>query len=225
MAATDGVTLAQTLLDDYLRRIEEICKERRNPQDIQHAMSNPNFKSEQHLLMDRLAAEYARSLPLIQRPPFLTVRVGTLKTEADFRRALAETDPVCNISQWAGDIMSKPDFAANIPQVEEDIEFVYASNKELGYPKGCTRLQTYEAGLKLGWKLCLPSDGPEIRRHYLNQPMNEWLLVAMEPIKDSDGDLGLFRVGRGGGGAWLSGGCGRPGDVWVAGYRWLFRRK
>jgi len=223
MAAKDGVTLAQTLLDDYLRRIEEICKERRNPQDIQHAMSNPNFKAEQHGLMDRLAAEYARSFPLIERPLFVTARVGTLKNVAGYRQALGATDPVCNISKWAGDITGKRAFAASIPQVEEDVEFVCASNEELGYPNGATRFQSYEAGLKLGWKLCLASDGPEIRRHYLNQPLGEWKLIAMEPISDSDGDLKVFNIEHNDDGLWLNTNYDNPDNVWNASNHWVFR--
>ncbi len=192
--------------------------------EFQHVLGHPGFAKGLGFITD-LVTGYRQSLPLLERTPFLTVRVGTLKSEVDYRRALGETDPIGNISQRAGDIMSKPDFAASIPHVEEDVEFIIASNEELGYPKGCTRLQTYEAGLKLGWKLCLASDGPEIRRHYLDQPMNEWLLVAMEPIADSVGDLRVFIVERDDGGAWLGSSYDGPGSVWDAGDRWVFRRK
>jgi hypothetical protein len=219
-AVTDG---QYGKLEDVARDL--VRKHKVNGTEFQFVLGHPGFASRFGAIINELANEHRRTLPLIERPPFLMIRVGTLKTEEDFRQALSQTDPICNISKWAGDIMSKPDFSAAIPQVEEDVEFVYASNEELGYPNGCTRLQTYEAGLKLGWKLCLPSDGPEIRRHYLNQPLGEWLLVAMEPIKGSDGSLKVFRVGRRGGGAWLGGDYGNPAFVWGASNRWLFRRK
>ncbi|MFA5158762.1 MAG: hypothetical protein WC451_06305, partial [Patescibacteria group bacterium] len=57
------------------------------------------------------------------------------------------------------------------------------------------------------------------------QPMNEWLLVAMEPIKDSDGYLRVFDVERDVDGAWLDSDYVGPGSLWDASDRWLFRRK
>lgn len=41
-----------------------------------------------------------------------------------------------------------------------------------------------------------------------------WIVVMHEPIKDSDGAPGLLRVGRDGGGRWLSSCYGRPDGRW-----------
>ncbi|MCX6810610.1 MAG: hypothetical protein NTY30_02650 [Candidatus Berkelbacteria bacterium] len=177
---------------------------------------HPEFVNQTYGLWDRLATEQALRLPLIQRPPFLVARVGTLKTEADYRQSLTVTDPVCNISKWAGDITGKSAFTASIPQMEEDVEFVWASNEELGYPNGATRIQSYEAGLKLGWKPCLASDAYEIRRRYLNQPLGEWMLIAHEPIADSDGLPKVFRVEHHVDGLWINTNYGNPDNVWNA---------
>lgn len=218
---TDRVTLESA--EDYGRRCVAIGKERRNTPDLQDAMDHPNFKAEHHALLDRLAAEQRQRKPLIERSASLIVRVGTLKTVAELRQAVIAAD--CQISGWADGIVNQPAFKAGIVQVEEDVEFIFASNAELGYPQGCTRAQTYEAGLKLGWKLCFPSDAIEIRRHYLDQPNGEYILIAMEPIADSDGCLSVFGVARLVGDRWLDASDSRPGRVWGAGARWAFRRK
>ncbi len=193
--------------------------------EFQHILGHRDFAPQIGAVFTNLATEHRLSLPLIERPPFLTAKVGTLETEADFRRALMETNPVCKVSPWASDIMGKPDFAASIPRVKEEVEFVYASNKELDYQDGCTRLEAYEAGLRLGWKLCLASDGPEIRRHYLNQPIGERLMVAMELITDSAGRLRVFDVERYNDGLWLGSYNDYPNSVWSADHRWVFRLK
>jgi len=224
---SDQRTLKESGLPELLGRMVEDAASKYNGgiPGLELVKGHPEFKSRIYGLFDVLSAERAAMLPLIERPPFLTARVGTLKAVADYRRVLGETDPICNISKYGNDIMGKRAFAASIPQMEEDVEFVYASNEELGYPNGATRLQSCEAGLRLGWKLCLASDGLEIRRHYLNQPLNEWMLIAMEPIADSDGDLEVFRIAHNDDGLWLSTYYGNPGSVWRAGYRWVFRRK
>lgn len=184
----DQVTLKSA--EDYGRRCTSIGKERRNTADLQDAMDHPEFKARHHALLDQLVAEQRQRIkPLIERPASLIVRVGMLKTVADLRQAV--TNAGCQITPWADDMINRPAFKVGIVQAEEDIEFIFASNAELGYPNGCTRARTYEAGLKLGWKLCFPSDAIEIRRQYLEQPKNEWLYVAMDAITTSDG---LFRV-------------------------------
>jgi len=186
------------------------------------AKGNPAFGQQFNDLIERLASQRAETLPLIERPPFLTIRVGTLKTEPDLRQAVLDAE--CRISNWASDLMSRPAFASGIAQAEEDVDFVIVSNAELGYPNGCAQAQTYEAGLKLGWKLCLPSDAIEIRRNYPDQPVGEWLLIAMNPIADSGGDPEVFIVGHDRDGLWLYGRYGFPGSFWRDG-RWVFRRK
>lgn len=190
---------------------------------FQYILGHPNLAPQVDKMFASMAAEYWQSKPLIERPASLIARVGTLKTVAELRQAITVVD--CRISDWANDLMSQPAFKAGIVQTEEDVEFIFASNTELGYPQGCTRAQTYEAGLRLGWKLCFPSDAIEIRRNYLEQPNGEWAFVAMRPIADSDGYLDDFRVARNGGVCWLNAFYSRPDRVWSAGCRWVFRRR
>ena len=221
MATPDGVTLARTLLDDYLRRIEEICKERRNSQDVQHAMSNPNFKTEQHRLMDRLAAEYVCNLPLIERPPFATIEVGTFKTVADLRQTLVASN--FRIGNWASDLLDRPEFTLLTEPAKLDLYM--ASNAELGYPNGCTVAQSFEALEKIGAVKLPPEAGAQYRLRYADQPLNEWRLMYMDPIADSIGCLEVLAVVRNDGGLWLYGDYASPSYFYVGGGVWVFARK
>jgi len=213
--------------EDQLAKLVEVLRARirktgRNGLEFQYMLGHKDLVTRLDGVLG-LADDFRRSLPLLERPPFLTVRVGTLKTESDLRQAVL--DAGCRIGDWASDLMSQPAFTAGIAQAEEDVEFVIASNAELGYPNGCSKAQTCEAGLKLGWKLCLPSDAIEIRRNYLDQPVGEWFLVAMDSIAGSGGLLRVFDVVRDGGDRWLHGNDGRPGFVWGGRSRWAFRCK
>lgn len=214
--------------DDQLAKWMQVTQDRIRKGKLdgptfQHILGHPALAGQLDKVFSGMAAEYRRSLPLIERPPFLTVRVGTLKTEPELRQAVLDSG--CKIGNWAIDLMNQPAFKSGIAQVEEDIDFVIASNEELGYPNGCTRIQSYEAGLKLGWKKCLISDGPEIRRNYLDQPDGEYLLVASDPVADSDGYLKVFYVGHVLDRLWLLSCSGSPGYFWYGLYRWVFRRK
>jgi hypothetical protein len=49
-----------------------------------------------------------------------------------------------------------------------------------------------------------------------------WIVAMHEPIKDSDGDLGLLDAGRHGDGPWLGADDGRPGHRWRRGHGFAF---
>ncbi|MFH1388999.1 MAG: hypothetical protein ABIG86_03200, partial [Patescibacteria group bacterium] len=60
------------------------------------------------------------------------------------------------------------------------------------------------------------------RLQYPDQPDNEWLVIAMEPLRDSDGVPSLFDVYCHGGTRWLSANYGKPDDFWHASDRFVF---
>ena len=148
-----------------------------------------------------------------------TINLGTgLKTTDDFRKALKGRG--FNIGNWANDILGKPAFTAATEATE--IDLVKVTVAELGFKKGARRDQIYERAKELGLELCPSEVGPQLRLQYQDQPNGEWLLIGMEPVADSDGDLNVFGVRRHDSGRWLDGHWGGPGHVWDAGYRWLF---
>lgn len=148
-----------------------------------------------------------------------TINLGTeLKTVDDFRRQIGNYG--CRIGDWANDILGKPAFTISDEELEVDL--VIKSVAELGFPNGATRAQIYDKAISLGLELCPAEVGPQLRLQYLDQPKDEWLRIAMEPIAVSDGDLRVFNVGHGDDDRWLGADDGHPGGHWGADDRWVF---
>lgn len=151
-----------------------------------------------------------------------TIQIGTgLQTADDFRKAVKLAS--MKIGDWANDILGKPAFTATESVTE--LELVVASVAELGFNGGATRKDIYVRAQELGLDLCPPEVGPQLRLQYMDQPKGEWLVIAMEPIAVSDGNLDLFYVGHVDGGRWLDANSGRPGRFWGGRDRFVFLRR
>lgn len=148
-------------------------------------------------------------------PVWKTIRLGLRKDAEDARRVLGAR---CRVSDWANDLLGRITFSS----AEKEIDLVVRSVAELGFAKDATLAQIYEAAQKFGLSLCPAEVGPALREHYRNQPPGEWLVIAMEPVTDSGGDLSVFYVERLDDGLWLSSRCGSPGRFWVADFRFVF---
>lgn len=152
-----------------------------------------------------------------------TIRLGTCIKAADaFRTAIKATGMF--ISAMGDDILSKPAFSASSEEME--IDLVVVSNHELGFTEGAKLEDTYARAVELGLRLCPNEVGPQLRLQYEDQPNGEWLLIAMEPIADSDGDQLLFDVMRNDdGGQYLHGFYGEPGAIWSEDIRFVFSKR
>ena len=151
-----------------------------------------------------------------------TLKLGTgLRTADDFRSALKRGGN--RISDWANDILGKPAFKAATEATEVDM--VKVTVAELGFKNGATRRDIYQRAKEFGLELCPAEVGPQLRLQYQDQSLNEWLVIAMEPISDSDGDLSVFVVERLGDGRWLHGGRGHPDRSWDSGNQFVFLRR
>jgi len=125
------------------------------------------------------------------------------------------------ISDYAGDILKKLETLKQ----KEEADLVSFSVDQLGFPKGATLQQIYDKAKELGLELCSPQVGPELRLAYKDQPMNEWLIIAMEVISDRDGNPTLFSVGRNSDGEWLDNSHGRLAIKWDSDSRFVFRSR
>ena len=149
------------------------------------------------------------------------VKLGTgLKTAEEFRRVLRDGE--FRLSDWASDILGKP--ALKAADEETEVDLVKATVAELGFKKGARYDQIYERAKEPGLELCPPEVGPQLRLQYQDQPNGEWIVVAMEPIIDSDGCPRVFNVERIGSELWLSSYWGRPDGFWDPDCRWVFCR-
>jgi len=192
-----------------IARIAENLPSGMSPEEMQKWIDNPK----------ELQEALRKALYSIEFKVFKTLKLGTDPRTADqFRKALK--DGGFKISDWADDILGKTSFTTE----ETDVELVIMSVRELGFKSGASRKDIYERAQALDLELCPAEVGPRLRLQYKDQPNGEWLLIAMEPITDSGGDLDVFDVGRDGRDLWLLGHDGHPDDVWDAVDRWVFCR-
>ena len=151
-------------------------------------------------------------------PTWRTIQLGGHKTVEKLVEAIVAGD--FKIGEWARDILKK----VTLAKQSLEVELVVVSVAELGFPAGATRKEIYDRAVSLGLALCPPEVGPQLRLQYADQPLGEWLLVAMEPIAVSDGRLRVFLVGRDGIGRWLGSYSGHPESGWGVDDRWVFSR-
>ncbi len=145
-----------------------------------------------------------------------TIKLGLHKSVDEYHRALHAAG--FYINSWADDILGRVTFSV----AEREVNLVVRSVAELGFANGATFAQICDAAKKLGLSLCPAEVGPAFREQYCDQPMYEWLIIAMEPISASDGSLRVFYVARIGDGLWLGNSYGSPRVVWNAGNRFVF---
>ena len=149
---------------------------------------------------------------------FKIIEIGTYKDVKSLRKALEESG--AQIGNWASDILNK----TKLSKSKQSLDLVVRSVKELGFPNRAKLEDIYKAAKNQGLDLCPDEVGPQLRLQYSNQPNGEWLVIAMEPIKDSFGDLSLFRVKCDYGDRWLHAVCSRPDRFWGAVRRFVFVR-
>jgi len=169
-----------------------------------------------------LSGELLVSAPTKVWKTWRTIKLGTgLKTADDFRKAIKQAG--MKIGDWGNDILGKPAFT--VANEETEVELINVSVAELGFKDGATYKDICVRARELGLELCPNEVGPQLRLQYADQPKGEWLLVAMEAIAGSVGDLDVFGVGHVDDARWLDGDRGFPGSVWNGYFRFLFLRR
>jgi hypothetical protein len=154
-------------------------------------------------------------------PTWKTVKLGAYETAEFYRRALKANE--FKVSDWANDILDKPDFT--VSREEKEVELVRLSVAELGFKKGATLSDIYSKADKLGLDPCDAEVGPALRLAYKDQPKSEWVVVAMKPIAGSYGYLYVFDVVRGGNELWLGTYHGGADDFCYADDLFVFVRR
>ena len=160
--------------------------------------------------------------PQIDHKIFKTINLGTgLKTADDFRKSLWDSGN--KVSSEANGILGNSAFTVAVKKIK--IDLAIKSVDELGFKDGATRQKIYGRANELGLDLCPAEVGPQLRLQYKDQPEEEHLIVAMNPIADSDGALELFLVERDDSGLWLDSYYDFPGYIWYAAIRCVFARR
>lgn len=140
----------------------------------------------------------------------------TIKNSQSAEKMLIKKD--YGISDWAKDILKKTKFSGE----KKSLKLVSFLVGNLGFPDGATTTEIFAKAKELGLELAPAEVGPQLRLQYADQPMNEYLYIAMEQITDSDGYPLVFYVGRSADGAWLYAYLAYPDDRWNADSRFVF---
>lgn len=147
-----------------------------------------------------------------------------LNSAEAFLSALAEKG--CKASDWAKDILGKPDFVKSLKEPEQKYNlFVLTTAQLTGKENTISTTEEIFAGIeRLDFQLCPVWVGPQLRLDYQDQPNNEWRYIAMKQILDSDGRPYVFYVKRDDSGLWLYGYDAYPGSEWASDTHWVVCR-
>jgi hypothetical protein len=131
-----------------------------------------------------------------------SVQIGNFTSKRVLYGALEDAE--CGIGDTAEEMLVMPGFT--LSDVATKLNIVVLSVDELGLAGENVALgDIYAQAQKLGFALCPPEVGPQLRLQYFEQPIGEFLDVAMAPIKTREGPSGIFSVGNGGAGLLLIG--------------------
>jgi hypothetical protein len=169
------------------------------------------------------AAEQAKTVPTaLETPIWKTITVGGSKGVNAIREAMEAAPCRILVGDDADEILGRPAFPFIKSPVELDL--VVLSVFELGFNDGASLHDIYARAVAQGFELCPAEVGPALRLNYLDQPLGEFLHIAMRPVARYTRELVDFSVGNAGAGLILIGGDGHP-DVMLSGAeRFVFIR-
>jgi hypothetical protein len=165
------------------------------------------------------AETYDRRIAPRELATWKIVTIGEQRSVKDLVKTLANND--FQVSDWARDILQKITLADG----ETEVELVQITVRELGFGEGACREAIYHRAKELGIDLVPAEVGPQLRLQYPDQPLEDWVLLAMEPVVDSSGDLTVFSVIRHNACRWLSSNRGDPEGFWGPDSRWVFAHR
>jgi hypothetical protein len=156
-------------------------------------------------------------------PIWKTITIGEYKGANAIRAAIDAAPCAIGMGDQADEIIGRPAFPFSRAKV--DIDLVVVSVAGLGFgPDGASLRDIYARAGTFGLELCPAEVGPILRLNYLDQPLGEFLHVAMRPVATYDGELVDFTLGNGGSALLLIGGDARPDFVLTGGVRMIFMR-
>jgi hypothetical protein len=139
-------------------------------------------------------------------PVWKTIAIGTFPDSFALIGALDAAR--CAIGGMAGEILARPAFG--VSSTKTNVELFAVSAADLGFKTGTVTLaNVYARAQQLGFGLTPAEIAPQLRLQYIDQPMGEFLIIGMEPIKTWEGEPVILNVANGGAGLILIGQDGR----------------
>ncbi|TFV40439.1 hypothetical protein [Bradyrhizobium niftali] len=131
-----------------------------------------------------------------------TITIGTFANVFALSTALDAVG--CGIGNSAGEILARPTFT--LRGAKTNVELFTVSVAELGFKIDTASLADIFARAKqLGFGLAAAEVGPQLRLQYIDQPIGEFLIIGMEPIRTWTGAPVILNVANGGAGLILIG--------------------
>lgn len=118
-------------------------------------------------------------------PIWWTVTLGTYKTIDALRDALHAQR--IHVEDTADELLSRSTF--NLSKTRREARLVVLAVSELGFEEeGVSLANISTRARQLGFELCPAQIAPQLRLQYLNQPLGEFLHIAMAPIARYSGE-------------------------------------
>lgn len=135
-------------------------------------------------------------------PVWKTITIGTFANSLALGNALDAAG--CSIGDSAGEILARPAFTLGVTKT--DVQLLAVSVAELGFQTDTASLaDIYARARQLGFGLAAAEVAPQLRLQYFDQPIGEFLVVGMKPIKAWNGQPIILNVANGGAGLILIG--------------------
>jgi hypothetical protein len=158
-----------------------------------------------HLTLKKIPSVNVSSIPIrsaVDVPAWKIITVGTFASSFALRNALDAAR--CGVGDSAGEILARPSFT--VSATKADVELMAVSAAELGFETDTAPLASiYARARQLGFGLASAEVGPQLRLQYFDQPIGEFLIIGMEPIKTWKGETIILSVANGGAGLILIG--------------------
>jgi len=130
-------------------------------------------------------------------PVWKTIMLGTFANSFALIGALDAAG--CSIGDSAGEILARPAFT--LSATKADVELFAVSAGELGFQAETASLaDIYARARQLGFGLATAEVAPQLRLQYFDQPIGEFLIVGMKPIRSWNGKPVILNVANGGAG-------------------------
>ena len=154
-------------------------------------------------------------------PVWKTIAIGTYRDSFALIGALDAAG--CAVGGMAGQALARPAFT--VSSTKTKVELFAVSAAELGFKTDTVTLgEMYARAQQLGFGLAPAEIAPQLRLQYFDQPIGEFLVIGMQPIKTWNGDPVVLNVANGGAGLVIIGQDGRADAEISVTSRFLFVR-
>jgi hypothetical protein len=164
-------------------------------------------------------AEEARS-EAPDRQTWKRITLGRYRGVQALREALDKAR--VRVGDLADEILGRPAFAFSATPIA--IDLVVLTPADLGFTGEATWAEIDRRAAQFGLELCPAEVGPLLRLAYLEQPVGEFLRIAMKPVATWSGTQVDLTVANGGTGPILIGGETRPDLGFTPTAKFVFTR-